>query len=281
MKIGIVSTAYLLKYGTKRGARKMKIHGYDAIDFQAFVNTETGFFKLPEEDFKKSLTSKRAKIESEGIFVNQAHSPWRCPARDFEESDRQERLEAMKKAVRGTSYIGAKYLVVHPIMPFGENSSDYPEQMREMNVEFFTKLCEYAKEYGVTVCLENMPFLNLPISSVQTVVSFVRELSISNLKVCYDVGHDLVWGGNPAQSVKEIGDLLACLHVHDNDGVYDLHLPPFKGVCNWEEFVKSLKESAYSGVFSLETQAKDGATQMATDKREYKLIKKVKELLDK
>ena len=55
MKVGIVSTAYLLRYGTKEGAKKMKLHGYDALDFQGFINTETDFFKLEETAFENAL----------------------------------------------------------------------------------------------------------------------------------------------------------------------------------------------------------------------------------
>jgi sugar phosphate isomerase/epimerase len=43
------------------------------------------------------------------------------------------------------------------------------------------------------------------------------------------------------------------LHVHDNDGRYDLHLIPHYGVIDWEDFGKALKEVQYQGVFSLET----------------------------
>ncbi len=65
---------YLNRYGLAEGAKKMKAHGYDRLDYQGFVNTETKLFACPEEEFEKALTDFRKTIESEGITVGQAHA---------------------------------------------------------------------------------------------------------------------------------------------------------------------------------------------------------------
>lgn len=280
MKIGIVSTAYLLRYGTKEGAKKMKLHGYDCVDFQGFVNTETEFFKLEEDAFIKALKKKRKVVEEQGVEFFQTHAPWRHPPKDFTEEERAERLSAMKKAILGTYYLGAKFFVVHPLMPYGDWTCENAESVREINADFFKKLCEYAKGYGVTVCLENMPFLNFPISSVEQCIDFVNAVGEDNLKICLDTGHDLIWGNQPADSVRKIGGLLACIHAHDNDGKTDSHKLPFKGVCDWKEFVKALKEVDYQGAFSLETHVSDCPTKVLQGRREYNLIKSIKEILE-
>lgn len=279
MQIGIVSSAYLRRYGVKEGAIKMKAHGYDAIDFQDLVDTETEFFKKAENEFEMALKEQKNIVEGEGLFFSQAHGPWRWPIKDYEIADREERLESMKKGVRGTSYLNSKNFVIHPIMPFGLNCLEKAKEMREINAEFFYKLCRHAKDFGVDVCLENMPFLGLPISSVESIVSFVKEMGLSNFKVCLDVGHDLIWGNQPAKSVELIGDLLSCIHAHDNDGANDYHQNPKIGVCDWESFAKSLQKSAYTGVFSLETSAKASENAIETEREELKLIKTVKDII--
>lgn len=280
MKVGIISTAYLLRYGTKEGAKKMKLHGYDALDFQGFVNTDTEFFKLPDESFEKALKKKREVVENEGITFNQTHAPWRCPPQDFTEEDRSERLSAMKKAVWGTSILGAKFFVVHPLMPNGLDDIEQAESTMKINVEFFKKLCAYAKEVGVTVCVENMPFLHFSISSIESCIDFVKAVGADNLKICLDTGHDLLWGNQPCDSVKKLGSLLACIHAHDNDGKTDSHQLPKNGVCDWGKFAKALKEVDYQGVFSLETHVRDCPTKVLQGRREYNLIRDVKAFLN-
>lgn len=278
MIIGITSSAYLRRYGEKEGAKRMRAHGYGAIDYQDFIDTETDFFNLNELDFKNRIAETKKIVEGEGLFFSQAHGPWRYPPREFEPADRKERFEAMCKAIRGTSYLGTKNFVIHPFMPFGLEEQE-AEPMKEINAELFYKLCAHAQDYGVDVCLENMPFVHLPISSVETVVEFVEKMNIDNLKICLDTGHDLVWGRQPSQSVRQIGDKLACIHAHDNDGKGDFHWLIKKGVCNWEDFVKSLKESTYSGVFSLETSAEVSENKAETERREIELINTVKEII--
>ena len=278
MQIGIVSSAYLGRYGVEKGAKKMKAHGYSAIDFQGFIDTETEFFKSPENEFEKVLKEQKNIVEGEGLAFSQAHGPWRFPINDYEVKDREERLTSMQKAIRGTSYLGSKNFVIHPIMPFGLDCLDRAKENNEINAEFFYKLCRHAEDFGVDVCLENMPFLNLPISSVESVVSFVKEVGFKNLKVCLDTGHDMIWGNQPAKSVGVIGDLLACIHAHDNDGKNDYHQNPKIGICDWVSFAKSLKESAYSGVFSLETVAKEYDNQPETEFEELHLIQIVRDL---
>ena len=54
-------------------------------------------------------------------------------------------------------------------------------------------------------------------------------------------------------------DKLVTLHVHDNDGVNDLHRFPFDGVINWESFAKALSELGEDVVLSLETSASRSA----------------------
>ena len=74
------------------------------------------------------------------------------------------------------------------------------------------------------------------------------------MKICLDTGHCLVTGQQPGDAVRLIGrDLLAALHVHDNDGTGDLHRWPFTGKADWADFSAALGEIGFSGPLTLET----------------------------
>ena len=257
MKLGITS-GYFKKYGIEKGSSRLKEHGYDCVDYQNFVNTETDFFKLSEKEFEKQLRYEREIIASAGLIVHQAHGPWRRP-QDATEADRAERFESMSKAIRGCAYLGTNKFVIHPIMPFGGNSPDHPELMKAINFEFMSKLTDVAKEYGITICYENMPFPLLPITTSKHVADFAKQINSDNFKVCLDTGHCLVCGESPADAVRYIGkDMLAALHVHDNDGNSDKHQIPGNGIANWDDFTDALYEIGFDGVFSLETEISAG-----------------------
>lgn len=252
MKIGIQSS-YLSRYGVAAGAQRMKAHGYDCVDYN-LSNTEDAMFQLSEAAFEKQLREVQRTLSAAGIRVSQTHGPWRYPARDFTPEDRAERFDSMAKAIRGSAYLETEYCVIHPIMPFGANSPEHPQEMREINAEFWERLCRIGREYGVKVCLENMPFPSLPIATTAQVSDFVKQMNNDWFRVCLDTGHCLVCGESPAEAVRRIGrEHLAVLHVHDNDGVHDLHQNPGQGVLDWPGFTAALNEIGFDGVFSLET----------------------------
>ena len=259
MKIGITNGAYLSRYGLEKGAEKMAEHGFECIDYGNFTNTETNFFKLPESEFEKELARQKGIINAAGIIVNQAHSPWRHPARDLTPEDRAERLEAFKKALRGCAYIGATDFVMHCIMPFGTNSGENPELMRDMNAEFMAALAEESKKYGnIRINVENLPFPALPLNHPDQIVDHVNrmnnEISGDLFRVCIDTGHCNYCKYSPADSVRLVGDLLGTLHVHDNDSTRDAHATPGNGNIDWEDFSNALCEVGFDKVLSFETQ---------------------------
>ena len=58
----------------------------------------------------------------------------------------------------------------------------------------------------------------------------------------------------PGDAVRMIGiENLYAVHIHDNDGVRDLHQTPFNGVIDWTDFGLALHEIGFAGVVSLET----------------------------
>lgn len=258
MKIGITSGGYIHRYGLEAGAEKMAAHGYECLDFSDFCETESSFFKLPEAEFEKELVRQRKVINSAGITVNQAHSPWRHPAQDFTPEQRAERLEAFKKAIRGSAYLGVTDFVMHCIMPFGTNSGENPELMRDMNAEFMAALAEESKKYGnIRINIENLPFPSLPLNHPDQIVAHVNrmnnEISGDLFRVCIDTGHCNYCKYSAADSVRVAGKLLGTLHVHDNDSTRDAHATPGNGNIDWKDFSNALSEVGFDNVLSFET----------------------------
>ncbi len=257
MRIGIESPAYL-QYGVTEGARRARDHGFDCFDYSNFIHTDTDFFNLSETEFEKELTRQRTLIEAEGIRVNQAHAPWEMPVKCRTPEERAIKLEKASKAMRGTAYIGATDLVIHAIMPFGENSPENPELMRDLNAEFMGKLAEVAKEYGVKhINIENLPFPQLPINHTSQCLDFVRRMNRETnsdiFRVCLDTGHSNFCGESPADAVRTLGSYLGTLHVHDNGGTADSHRIPGQGTIDWDDFSDALAEIGFDGVLNFET----------------------------
>ncbi len=253
LRIGIGRNFYTAPYGLEAGVARMRSHGYTAMDYPEFVQTETELFQMNHSEFEKYLRKQSEIYQREGVEVFQSHGPWRYPPRDMTAEDREERFEKMSKAIEGTAILGCRNIVIHPLMPLTVDDEGHEKETYEINREFMRRLCRVAREYDVVINFENMPMRHLSLASTERILAFVKEMNDEYFKVCLDTGHSATLGDSPAKDVKMLGKkYLYSLHIHDNDGRHDYHWQPFAGVIDWEDFCKSLKEISFDGVINME-----------------------------
>ncbi len=274
MKIGIGEGSFK-RWGDER-FQKIKECGYDCVDY-GLAGTDAFLYHCDEAELVAILSRERRLIKEAGLSVSQIHGPWRWPPQDRTKEEQEERMEKMKKAVRCAALLGCKNMVIHPMMPYGIEERDTPdaEKTWEFNLAYMRELLAYAKEQGVTICLENMPMGRFSMGSALDVLKFVKEINDENFKICLDTGHVAIYDqGNPAEMVRALKDEIRVLHVHDNDGYRDIHQMPYFGVIDWEDFGRALSEIGYDGVFNFET-APPGKMPDATFKEMCKILVKV------
>ena len=267
MKIGMIPTGHIKTYGFEKGISKISEHGFECIDYQDFIRTDTEFFMLDKTLFEKELLRQRSVFEKEGLFVHQSHAPFRFPIQDGTPEDRAERLEVMKKAVYGTAVLGADTFVMHPLSPFTLECPDPAEETKKINADFIANLAGYAKEFGITVCVENLPFTYYSLSPCERLNEFVRALDLDNVKICFDIGHanylayvktELGIGladfvpQSIDDEVRRFGEKLGTCHIHQNYGDSDAHATLDDGNIDIKTFSNALFEIGYRGVYSLE-----------------------------
>ncbi len=246
MKLGIADRAFEV-FGEERFA-VMKALGFDYAD----ISLDGELDGLNEEEYLASALAVKELAEASGVTVHQVHGPWIHPTKDETPEARELRAVCMRRSLRATAAIGCKNWVIHPVMPFGSKAEPDAEAFWRINREFFSELLPYAKERGITVCFENMPFPALSMSSPEATLRFVREMKDPSFQFCLDTGHSFVMGTDPAEAVAMAGKELQVLHVHDNCGLRDEHLLPFMGKIQWRDFYRALCDSDFDGVLSLE-----------------------------
>lgn len=257
MKIGtefnMFNSGYC-RYGDDK-YKKMKEHGFSCVDFN-MSNTTTKIYTSPDAD--GLLLREKALADDAGIEIYQAHGPWRSPPRDRTDEDRAERMDKMRKSIRFASLLGCKNWVIHPLMPLGADDiiTGNEKGTWDINLQFMKELLFTAKEYGITICLENMPMAQFSMAKPTAILDFVEEIGDENFRICLDTGHMSVFGDlSLCDEVRRLGDKIKVLHIHDNKCGKDLHLMPYFGTIDWNAFANSLKDIGYNGVFSLETVA--------------------------
>ncbi len=260
MKIGISDTMMGNGYGRfgEKKYEKLKEHGYDCLDYN-LATTTVGLYPLSETEAETALKHEIQLAKDAGIEICQVHGPWRVPIQDSTKEDRAERMEKMKRSIRFTAFMGCKNWVIHPIMPFGTEDANTENASKtwDSNLSFMSELLQTAKEYDVTICLENMPFLNFSISKTADTLRFVKTINDDHFKICLDSGHVSVFRDEltPGEEIRKLGNEIKALHIHDNKWGFDLHQMPFNGIIDWQDVAQALKEIQFEGVFSLEYHA--------------------------
>ena len=257
MKIGIEFNMYnsgYCRYGDEK-YRKLKEHGFSCIDFN-MANTNTEIYTSHAAD--ELLLREKMLADAAGVEIHQAHGPWRSPPRDGTAEDLAERMDKMKSSIRAASLLGCKNWVIHPLMPLGADDMDTGNEKGtwEINLRFMRELLITAKEYGVTICLENMPMARFSMAKPAAILSFAEEIGDENFKICLDTGHAALFDDvSLSDEVRRLGGKIKVLHVHDNKYGKDLHLMPYFGTIDWKAFARALRDIGFDGVFSLETSA--------------------------
>ena len=152
--------------------------------------------------------------------------------------------------------MGIGRAVVHPIAVYQKEIS-YGDWVRA-NMAFLTPVVEYAREKGIKILIENMksdreaPDNHLYGSCALNISSLASKLGAG---VCWDVGHANISGFKQSEQLEILKGKLDALHIHDNDGLRDSHLPPFDGNVDWEDVAFGLRCCGFSGILDIEVTA--------------------------
>lgn len=256
LKIGIKSDAYFGFEDYEAGMALMKEHGYDGFDYQGLGSLQhSPLYKMGDGEFVRYLTDIKDCAKANGLEIYQLHGTW-PHVDDTTAEGREKTIECFKKNIYAAKILGCPRVIVHPCMPrLYSGGPICEEEDFEVNLHLLESLVPTAKENGVTVCFENMPFPKVTsFSFVKNIKKLLTQINDNHIKACLDVGHFNVEKGDIYEAIRLLGDDLAALHIHDDRFGQDRHLFPFLGETDWGGFIRGLKEIAFKGVISLETQ---------------------------
>jgi sugar phosphate isomerase/epimerase len=132
-------------------------------------------------------------------------------------------LEEHRRQIAAAAELGARVYVLHPDLQ--RKSKGWDRRVVKALESSFEELAALQEEYGVTIAVENLPFVR------HTHFRAPGDLDLRGLGLSLDVGHAAVTGtlaGWLADGTYE----LKHVHLHDNEGHVggDQHLPLGRGV---------------------------------------------------
>ena len=239
----------------------MKNGGFDAMDFSFFsaeYYDEASESKKTKPEYYKNL---KKLADEKGIVFNQAHAPFGSSFENEEET--KKRFNDITASMRNAALLGVKNIVVHPCQHLVYEKDGVPEQLFEINMDFYNRLKPYCEEYGIKVALENMwqhtkgnAINHSTCSRPDEFIKYIDTLNSEWFTCCLDIGHTVLVREDSADFIRKLGaDRLGCLHVHDVEPNSDKHTMPYYGIANWNKICLALKEIGYKGDFTYESGA--------------------------
>jgi sugar phosphate isomerase/epimerase len=185
----------------------------------------------------------KAVLNATGLGIV-GHTAWYLPFGSPVPQVRAGAVAAVQATFEPFAQLGARYVNVH--VDKGINAFAYDDTLR-WNAESFMHLAEQAREYGLTVMIENV------VNNLNTAKAFRMMLEAHpDLRFHLDIAHANVKGERTAEFLKAHADKLVHVHISDNKRVNDDHLPMGVGNINWSEQLGLLKSSGYDGTITLE-----------------------------
>jgi len=152
--------------------------------------------------------------------------------------------------------IGGTVLVVHP----GDlRDQRFFAEFTRLSEEALGRLARRAEELGIVLAVENCgPYHAGVDRSAADLASLIKHADSSRLKACLDIGHAAV-NNNAVELVRLLGKDIVHLHVHDNHGQRDEHLPIGRGTIDFASLAPVLVD--FAGMAIAEVVWDDGATE--------------------
>lgn len=149
-------------------------------------------------------------------------------------------LDRHRECIELAARINAPYMVLHTNGMIPLDQAEIWEK-RKLFTERAALLAETAQQYGCELWVENVGFANNRTMVFDETSYTDLILSGKNFYSLVDIGHAHINGWDLPQLFKQLNGRIKGIHVHDNDGVSDQHLPVFRGNIQWEPIFQAMQ----------------------------------------
>jgi len=205
-----------------------------------------------EYSMKTEVRAMAGALEANHLKLVSLHAPTSRDTSAMRESgmplsicevERVRRIEAMdelKRVIDVANDLPYARLILH----MGGSRETADPRKRDAAFSTLEHLILHAHHAGVTICVENT---TSEMGNPSYLRAFVDETRLTGLRFNFDIGHahlaELPEEERIEKSFSPLCELVSSVHLHDNHGDKDEHLPPFDGTIDWPAAIKLLKST--------------------------------------
>lgn len=217
---------------------------------------------------KTEVQAMAGALEAHKLQLVSLHGPTSRDASAMRESgtplsicevERVRRIEAMdelKRVIDVADDLPYSRLILH----MGGSRETADPRKRDAAFSTLEHLVLHAHHAGVTICVENT---TSEMGDPSYLRAFVDETRLTGLRFNFDIGHAYLADGPENERIEKsfapLRELVSSVHLHDNHGEKDEHLPPNDGSIAWPAAIKLLKSAPQTNLpLVLELKEKTG-----------------------
>ena len=202
------------------------------------------------------------------------HLPTFVYTADLTESIRKSSVDEMLQSLDAAAELGASKAVLHPAMISGMGGF-VMDIVRKYAMESLEAITQKAERRGIRLCLENM----IPrYGHFYQPREFVEFFDIHpNFGLTLDVGHaniDNEFDDRALDFIESLDRHIGHIHLSDNSGERDEHLPIGSGTVDFPQIAGALKKIGYDDTITLEVFSGKGSDLKSSRDRFAALIDK-------
>ncbi|NLF29539.1 MAG: sugar phosphate isomerase/epimerase [Planctomycetes bacterium] len=225
---------------------------------------------LDYHDFDAVRTAAR-RIRELGMEAYSFHAPFRYD-NDITAADpavRDRSRADLFRAAEAAAALHVRYFVLHPGPERGGFDERERADRRCRALAALNAVAARCRELGVALVLENM-LPHLFAGPMSELLWMVGAMEAGGVGICLDTGHAFLGGDLPAV-VDKVSDHLWMVHINDNHGDRDDHLPPGRGRIDWAALIGHLCRIPFRGGLILELAGGDDPQAILTSARTGRL----------
>lgn len=187
------------------------------------------------------------------------HLPTFISTADLTRSIREASLTELCQSYTVANELGARKVVLHPSF-VGGMGRNMPELSRRYAIECLDTVARLAEEGNCRVCMENLFARLTPFTTPDDFAEVFERWP--HLAMTLDVGHAFIDGrgmDRMLEFIQRFGPRIRHIHISDNFGQRDDHLPVGEGGIDFTVLIEALKEIRYDDTMTLEVFTADRA----------------------
>jgi sugar phosphate isomerase/epimerase len=206
--------------------------------FDYGTKTEVREMAQALSDHRLSLSSLHAPTSRDLSATREGGQP--LSICEVERVRRIEAMDELKRAIDVAEELPFPRMIFH----MGGTRETSDPRKRDAAFSSLEHLILYARHAGVTICVENT---TSEMGAPSYLRAFVDETRLTGLRFNFDIGHAHLADGEEQERIEKafapLRELVTGVHLHDNHGEKDEHLPPYDGTIDWPAATKILKSS--------------------------------------